>query len=313
VCDRNNDILYTDFNVETHQLIKSTYPTTYICQADDGYKYENYHGQQAGINNIYAFDENKQFSACLLNRTENYAQPDVYDEWIDFDFDKHSHIPDGFYIVERGAYGDDRTLIKFTLNLYSHNNIKYLLQDGEGKDPEGYDIYYTKLTFNHIKKVLVASKSIRNDHFKPIVEACFKLLDSKTAKMVVNCGIGELGQVVRKQKFTIPTMSHDYVMAYEHLAEQNKYHTSVSFDTLDNGDIDFYYLMMTKTTDNYHNGSWINFQIIEDSIIRLKMMVEQIIYKQPTELTTSQVNQQLPYEFINENGTTYLSVKKTRR
>ena len=45
---------------------------------------------------------------------------------------------------------------------------------------------------------MVSSKSIRGDHFKPTVEACYKYLDVKTAKMAVNCAIGELRQPVRK-------------------------------------------------------------------------------------------------------------------
>jgi hypothetical protein len=163
-CNTNDDILYSVLTTETQNLLSTNYPVTVICKADDADDYENYRGKSSGTNNIYSIDENKQFSACLLYRTDNYVIPDLWDEFIDFDFNLHSNIPNGFYIVEPGSYGDDETLVKFNLNLYSHSQVKKLLRDGQNYTDK--DINYTKLTFDKIKKVMISRRFVRNDHFK---------------------------------------------------------------------------------------------------------------------------------------------------
>ena len=64
-------------------------------------------------------------------------------------------------------------------------------------------------------------------------------------------------------------------MACELLAEQNGHHTSISYDMVDDV-IEYFYVMITQTKDNHHSGSWINFRIIEDGQIRLKLMIEKL-------------------------------------
>jgi len=76
--------------------------------------------------------------------------------------------------------------------------------------------------------------------------------------------------------------------------------------------------MITQTKDNHHSGSWINFQIIEDSQIRLKLMIEKIIYKplrvniDDTEDATVATGAEITSNIIADNDTHYICVKNTQ-
>jgi len=139
-------------STEQREMLLNHHPVAIINQADDAYKYEECRGKECagsagGVNSV---DGDKQFSAVLMYRQESWALPSAYDECVDFDINKHGNIPDGFYIVEPGAYGDSETLTTFNNGWFGHEMIKEILLDGRDKTDE--DIFYDRLTFDKIKK-----------------------------------------------------------------------------------------------------------------------------------------------------------------
>jgi predicted GIY-YIG superfamily endonuclease len=218
-----------------------------IGRSDDDNDLE-LHIKPAGYQNTYTFDINKQFSSILLDKQDPWVVSDMFDTWEDFDFNKHSSIPYGEYLLKTGCYGT--TELRYNHCLYSYHMIKYLLEK-------------RYITFDDILKVKVIKKILVADYFKPFVQKLYEILPAKTAKQLVVCFIGSLNMIRSKKSSYIFTDNQEYAQCMYNLYEEKGFQTQLLTEVDSNKCV----VVKHEETPRYNAGTCVWRQIIECGII----------------------------------------------